>query len=382
MVPSEFSISGFYHALENPAPAKRPARWKRGSLRGCLHPLSFPKKAWQPGRKKVIKERIIVTKKKSMADPNDKIRKVEASELMKKVAAATGDEKKMKKVFSKEELTEIMGRIAEGEEAESEEKQGLTRQTRANKQWVINHSAGVYDKIFFYPSYTAKNGKVWYKALDFSALYFANHIAPRLGKMANIYPDDDRYSKASYSISIYDGSGTVAQIAVLKIGTVEQTDAGIYIVTLMNPSNVEEYTMMKVAEDEKKERARNILRPYAMAPLTYKKAIDTMMLFIPKINKMDKRYFFSFGEKMAMDFRAIFETYYMFSDGFATKEETGKRLLVALNSLKSSMSILQEARVFDDAAKVTMLADSLNQLRQQILKDFNITVGSERRTQC
>lgn len=298
-----------------------------------------------------------------------------ATELMKKVAIATGDTKRMKKAFSREEILEIMARRTRKETITSEENGAARSATRANKKWVKAQSAGDYSKLYFYPSYTSADGDVWYKALDFSALYYSYILAPRMGRTANIYDDRDSYSRSKYIASVKEIDDMAEDFKTLDGGTVEITLSGIYVFTLAHPQTAEDFARLIRTEEERRDKARNMLRPAKMAPATFKTLVDFIVLITPKIKSLERRDFFSVGEHIIHALEEIMMTYYMYSDGHLSTEETGERILERLNMIKAGMTIMQEMDGWDSVDTAAMLGESLMFFRDQVINDFKLKIG-------
>lgn len=299
-----------------------------------------------------------------------------ATELMKKVAAATLDREKMEKDFTPEEIKEIMARRVKQEEISKADSQKLSKMTRTNKKWVRLHAAGDYGRLFFYPSYTAKNGEIWYKTLDFSALYFVYNLAERIGMNVNIYDDKDAYVKATYTASVRDIEKVAIKFMELGGKNVEITTTGVYILTLQQPMSADYYSDLMCMEEERRDRVNNLLKPAAMQPITHKMLLDVVRQLGPKIRRLEKRDFFSLGQNMISELEDLFKLYYLYSDGLIDKKTTGLKLMATLNKLKAGLAILQELGAWENVAIPAMLGESLMRLREQIIKDFNVKLGS------
>lgn len=300
-----------------------------------------------------------------------------ATELMKKVAEKATDKGKMSKVFSMKEIEEILEKKSKNQEVSAQEKQILTKVTRANKKWVKNHSVGEFGKIFLYPSYTGKDGAVWYKMLDFSALYFVYYLAERMAMNVNIYEDKDSYIKSNYTASIPDIEDVVTMFLELGGKKVETTVTGIYILTLNNPLTQDDYMGMIKLEGEKRDKLRNLMRPAAMQPVTYAQLISFVTYIGPKIRHLEKRDFFSIGEGMTRAIAQVFKLYYLYSDGLIEKHSAGMRILEQLDLIRGDLAILQELNAWDSLATAAMLGESEMLLRKQVIEDFKIKVGKQ-----
>ena len=281
----------------------------------------------------------------------------------------------MKKVFSTEEIAEIMKRRSEKQESSAEENSALRIVTRSNKKWVKAQSTGDYSRLYLFPSYTSKDGMVWHKMLDFSALFYVYELAPRMGRTANVFDDKDSYAKSKYIASISDIQGVAEDFLELGGKKVEVTLNGIYIFTLDMPRTADDFSKLMRVEEERRDRTRNMMRPAKMAPVTYKMMVDFITQISPKIKNLERRDFFSVGEDIVRGLEKMLEVYYMYSDGYFSMTETGERLLALLNRIKAGMTILQEMSAWDSIDTAAMLGEYLMLFRDQILTDFKIKVG-------
>lgn len=300
-----------------------------------------------------------------------------ATALMKKVAERTKNLPKMEKVFTPEEIAEILAKKADGEEIDKKESLALSKATRANKKWVKNRSAGDYGRIFLYPSYTGKAGEVWYKMIDFSALYFVYNLAERMGANVNIYADKDSYVRSSYVASVRDVESLAEKFMELGGKSVEITMTGIYILTLKHPSTAEGYANLMRMEEERRDRMHNLLRPAAMAPATYALLLDVARTFGPKIRHLEKRDFFIIGEDIMHGIMDIFKIYYLYSDGLLEKGNASTQLMMRLNKIRGGLAVLQEMDAWENPATATLLGETLIHFRDQVIKDFKIKVGKQ-----
>ncbi|MDO4527008.1 MAG: hypothetical protein Q4B87_02875 [Candidatus Saccharibacteria bacterium] len=300
-----------------------------------------------------------------------------ATELMKQVAVADGNVRKMQKSFTTKEIEEIMRKREKNEQLTKEENSAVRIATRANKKWVRAQAVGDYGKLYFYPSYTSNDGEIWYKMMDFSALYYAYYLAPRMGRTANIFDDKDSYAKAKYIASVKDIDGVVDDFLKLGGKKVEKTLTGVYIFTLANPLTADDFSNLMRMEEERRDRARNMMRPAKMAPVTYKLMVEFVSQIGPKIKRLEKRDYFSIGEDMVQELENTLEIYYTYSDGHLSIEETGEKLLVCLNRIKAGLTILQETNAWDGLDTAAMLGESLMFFRDQIIKDFRLSVGKK-----
>ena len=140
--------------------------------------------------------------------------RIPATKLMKTVASKTKNMKNMVKVFSPEEIEEIMARRDDGDELTQTEHKAIREQYRKMKRRVKEMEKGNREKIIAIPSITNKGG--FYKLFDFSALYYVYRLANRMGRNARLMSDGDRYSKTLYSASLVDIDKFVEQFKRLE----------------------------------------------------------------------------------------------------------------------------------------------------------------------
>lgn len=297
-----------------------------------------------------------------------------ATPLMKKVAEAVTDKEKMQQVFTPKEIREILDKKRRKEAVTEDESVALSKATRNIKRWAKARSTGDYGRIFLYPSYTSTDGKVWYKMIDFSALYFVYFLSERMGMNVNIYADTDRYAKSDYAASVTDIKKVTSEFMRLGGKKVEVAANGVYILTLDYPFTEEDYARMLTQEREKRDKMHNILKPTAMAPATHHMYVDLLRVFGPKIEHLDKRKFFSLGESMTHTLEEILKTYYLYSDGIYSMEKTGLCLIGFLDKLRADLFILQELDAWKNLATAAMMGEILIRFRAQVLRDFKIKV--------
>ena len=219
---------------------------------------------------------------------------------------------------------------------------------------------------------------MWYKMLDFSALYFVYVLAERMALNSQVYDDKDTYIKANFVASVQDIETVAEEFLRLGGKSVDITTTGIYILTLAEPKTMDDYTNLVKLEMERRDKLHNIFRPAGMAPATYKLLLDVVKLFGPKLEHLEKRYFFAVGENIMRDLSAVFRVYFSYSDGLIGKNETGERLLQYLNSIKAGLGVLAEVNAWNSLPTATVMGEALMLLREQVVRDFKIKVGSQK----
>ena len=106
-----------------------------------------------------------------------------ATKLMKTVAAKTMNKKSMNKVFSPEEIEEILAKRDSGEKLATAEQKAIGAEYRRIKRRAKEMEKGNQSRIIVVPS--IKSGDGFYKVFDFSALYYVYRLADRMGRMRN-----------------------------------------------------------------------------------------------------------------------------------------------------------------------------------------------------
>ena len=293
---------------------------------------------------------------------------IPATELMKKVAAASFDESKAKKAFSHDEIREILDRMELGATPSDEERLALKAEVRKNKRWIKENTVGEYGKLYFYPTYS-EGGIDWYRAVDFSALYYAYRLADKMLRTAHVAADNDKFVKCRYAVPLRDMDRFVEQFVRIDGGTVEVTDTGIYICTLKKPLTHEEYGELMYIEEARRERMHNVLRPASMDQATYQLVLKMIAEFIPRLSRLEKRTHLVIGERMAGMVWYIVQTYFDFTDRRIDKKTAGGALIHALNGVKAGLVLLSETGVWEFPT-CTAMGESLTDLRRRIIKEF------------
>ena len=107
-----------------------------------------------------------------------------ATPLMKKVAEVAFDPKKARRVFSQEEIDEILDKKAFGEDLTKQDRAVLRAQYKKMKAWVKEKEVSNKSQIFAIPS-VVDGSDEFYKVFDFSALYYVHKLADRMGRNVN-----------------------------------------------------------------------------------------------------------------------------------------------------------------------------------------------------
>ncbi len=132
--------------------------------------------------------------------PAKKSAKSAATPLMRKVAEKSYNPKIAAKVFTPEEIEDIQNRRIKHLPVSREEQETIKELYRKIKSQVREMEKTNQQRVIIFPSLT--NGAGWYKAIEFSALYYAYRLADRMGRHARVMKDTDRFSKAVFAVSI------------------------------------------------------------------------------------------------------------------------------------------------------------------------------------
>lgn len=300
-----------------------------------------------------------------------------ATELMRRVAERATNIGRIDEYFTPEDIGKIMEKRRQGEETTKEEGQRASKATRANKKWVKTRAMGDYGRLFMYPSYTDSKGKIWYKMLDFSALYYAYCLADAMGVTANVMNDTDKYVRAEYVVSVYDPEIVAEKFYELGMGTVLKTMTGVYILELTVPAAYETYQGLMQKEHERREKLENATRPAAMAPETYTKVLEAARLLGDKLAHMQKYQLNVLGSKVMEGMSNLLKIYFLYSDGFIDKATTAKQLIDELDRMRGEVVLLGELDAWGGLSSTAMVADIMLQIRMQIVKDFKIKIGKD-----
>lgn len=294
-----------------------------------------------------------------------------ATPLMKTVATkAPNNQKSLDKVFSDAELNEIKQKIPK-ENDPREAKAEVREKYRAIKRRVKEMEIGNQDRIIAFPSLIS--GTKWYKMIEFSALYYAYRLAPRMGRKARVLKDSDRFSKAHFVASLTEIEKFAEQIQDYEEGvTVDKAGDGIYIFTLARPLTDDEYAALRRTEETRRERLHNVLKPKEMDPAIFSALLMVERQLLPRIKKLEKGYYDAVGKTMAKNIHRILTTYGLLTDGLIEKQEAGTFILEDVESLMAGLILLAELRTwpYDVAA---LIGENVNTLKKLVLRDF---VGS------
>lgn len=297
-----------------------------------------------------------------------------ATELMKVVAMRAPNEKAIKKVFSSKEIEEILDKKRAGESLAKNEKYIVNLEYRRIKKIVRELEASNQSKLIFFPSMSGSGD--WYKAVNFSALYYAYRLAVRMGRTANIKKDSDRFLKCEYMVSMVGMEKFTKQFAELETSNYEITKDGIYIFELKNIVSDDEIGQLRRIEETKRDRMRDILKPKAMDPAVYQAIMAIDRELTPRVCKLDTRHYQTIGENVVKAISELLAVYFNYADGITDKEEAGKTLIKLINFIKAGVSILAELRIwkFDTSAAI---GENVAHLKRLVVGQFGLNISRE-----
>lgn len=313
-------------------------------------------------------------KEKKVKTKSDSSSAQPATRLMKMVAAKAPNQGSMKKVFSEEEIMEIMLKKQYGLSVEDKDKVALKERYRQIKLKVREMEKENQSRVIFFPSLT--NGVGWYKAMDFSALYYAYRLADRMGRSARVMRDNDHFLKAHYMVSVTNMERMIEQFSQMEEPRLDITEDGVYIFTLKQPVSDDEKGMLYRTEETRRERMHNILKPRNMDPATFAAILTVDRQILPRVRKLDHHYYLSTGQAMMRCVHQMLTVYAWLNDGVADKKQAGQELVKLADELMAGVTLLSEIRVWPyDVAAV--MGENIAQLKRLVAKDFGIKIGKE-----
>lgn len=292
-----------------------------------------------------------------------------ATPLMKMVAAkAPNNRKALKKNFTKEERTEIEMKIRDLRNGRRILKEEAREKYAANKRQAKDMEAGNRDTLIVFPS-ISDDGK-WFKLIDFSALYYAYRLAPRMNRKASVLPDTDKILKAKYAVSLVGIERFIEQIKVLEEGvTVTKTTGGAYLFRLKEPVSDEEYLALYRTEETRREKVHSVLKPKEMAPEVYNSILALMRNLMPKVNKLERNYAILLGERVSDALQNMLVFYGLMTDGVMPKKEAGALIVKNVEVLLAAVTMASELRIWP-YDKLTIISEEAARLRTTVLKEF------------
>jgi len=342
----------------------------RGAEKNKLEQLSFADFE-RMAEEELKKSQEEVESKKS--DTQNKKTQLPATSLMKTVARRSPGNRSLNAVFSEEERKEIFGSSPEEMKRREEIKQQKIAQKKEYlriKKWVKEKEKDNRSKLYAFPS--VGDDKGWYKMMDFSALYYAYRLADRMGRNARVMSDTDKGAKALQIVSLRNMEKFVEQFEVLEEGgTVEKTLDEVYIFTLKKPLSDEDLLALRRTEETRRAQMHNILWPKAADPAIYNEILMLMRQTVPRVRKLERMYYSTVGEKIISAVVELLSAYHAFTDKLYTKEEAGKRSLIAVNEIIGSLTILAETNVWGYDA-IAMIGQTVAEIKRLLEADFNV----------
>ena len=228
-----------------------------------------------------------------------------ATELMKTVASKTLNEKNMKKVFSQDEIDEILARRDSGLEITPLEHKAIRERYRKIKRRAKELEKGNQGRLIVVPSIVTGDG--FYKVFDFSTLYYVYRLADRMGRSAWLLSDNDRFSKMVHMASITNIDKFISQMKYFEDADLEITEDDIHIFELKKPLTDDEVGQLRMIEETRREKLHNVLKPKTMDPAVYQSILMIIRQVAPRVKKLDRHYYYAIGEDTFMVERMRFK---------------------------------------------------------------------------
>ena len=292
-----------------------------------------------------------------------------ATELMKTVASKTMNEENIKKVFSREEIEEILTKRDSGIDITPSEHKAIREQYRRIKRHAKELEKGNQSRLIVVPSIVTGDG--FYKVFDFSALYYVYRLAERMSRSARLLSDNDHFSRMIYMASIVNLDKFIAQMMHLENSDLEITEDKIYIFTLKKPLTDDEVGQLRMIEETRREKLHNVLRPKSMDPAVYQSIMMVIRQVAPRVKKLDRHYYYAIGEGMLKDLNRLLATYFDWANGLKGREEASIELMTVVDSLFASLAILSETRVWDYGVAAS-IGENINEVRRLVTNDFGV----------
>lgn len=299
-----------------------------------------------------------------------------ASELMKAVAVKAPVKAKIKRDFSQKEQKEINQRIKKAKEQKSEKSAENSPEAIERRKTIVaikkkakEMEKGNKSTIILFPSYSRNSDKLeWYKMGDFSAMYYVYRMAARMGRIAKLQKDTDKFWRMDYIASIRGVEKFLELAEKLNVfDGHEKTIDGFYLLHLKTPLTDEEVGILRRTESMRKERMHNVLRPKRADTGIYQAILAIDRQVLPKVCNMAKSYYVTVGDTMAKSIHALTAVYFMFADGRMEASIMRDELLNHVAYLMAGAALLGEVEAWGvDTA--TAVGENLNELKKMILE--------------
>ncbi len=298
-----------------------------------------------------------------------------ATPLMKAVASYAPSIAKMREDFTPNEIREINHIIAKREEAEisenakSEDEIELRKKAIKVKRIAKKLESGNNSKLIFFPSYSKKtNELIWYKAGNFSALYYTYRVADRLGRIANLKKDTDHFAGMNHVVSLKNIESFAEEMMQLNdFESFEKTLDDIYIFYLKKPLEKEEVWILKRTQAHQKNLAGDIIRPKNADANFYQYLLMFIRELLPKINRLEKGYYESIGIRVNNRMVDMVRAYTEYAEGFMRVEDFLKIAQNFVLDTRMMLVIFNENDVWS-ADKIVMFGDLLHNFSGKLLK--------------
>jgi len=298
-----------------------------------------------------------------------------ATALMKAVASYAPSAAKMRQDFTPKEIREVNQMIAKREESEiakearTEEEFESRKQAVRVKRIARKLESGNNSRLIFFPSYSRKtNELLWYKAGNFSALYYTYRVADRLGRIANIKKDSDHFATMNQIVSIKNIESFVEEAMQLNdFESYEKTPDDIYILYLKKPLDKEDVWVLKRTQTHQKNLASDVVRPKNADADFYQYLLIFVRELVPRLNRLEKGYYDTYGVRLNGRIMDMMRGYTEYAEGFMKVEEFLKVAQDFVLDVRVALAVFNENDVWS-ADRVVMLGEMLHVFIGKILK--------------
>ena len=188
----------------------------------------------------------------------------------------------------------------------------------------------------------------WWKMGGVSALYYANYIAKRIGRKANVLPDGDFFSKFwTGVVSIKDLDALEEKLKTLKIFRSGRLSSENIKVFDLGFTLEEEMVDSMVHMRENQERQMNtMVMPKNVMPGLYMALLEGLKITVHCNNHMPVQMREQLGIQMAERARTTVVNYLLMAREVANKEEILKKILLSVEMLMGDAKIMGELDVW------------------------------------
>ncbi|MBQ6127989.1 hypothetical protein IJI69_04910 [Candidatus Saccharibacteria bacterium] len=225
------------------------------------------------------------------------------------------------------------------------------------------------------PSAEKKDHRIWYKLGNFSALCYAYELAPRMGKKdVKIFPDkDENVGRMQYIVSINSLDLLKSRMEKLGYKDLKEYKDGIVAFDLKHKYTEQDIDIWKSVEKQKQARINEVILPKNAIPAIGGGLINLMQRCLPRLKKLEARYFEVAGKQMGTDIVDMMAVYHTYADGMISAEEAGKKLYYYCNHLLASLEALRETKAFTSTACLDLGIEIANLKDVVVRKCLNTT---------